>query len=277
MTRRDDGAGLSLVSVWEAGAESGSGVGARTAEGGAAAAAEGGAAADVEVDAEAVAGGGAPPAGRLRLRLANASGGSVALGRLCLTSQLHSRRPEATRGARRVALDGTFQAFEPDGDGAPADASLEDGAVWEIELSEPSFRPAHANDGPTSAWLERGDGSVVAVSVAPMRRIAAAGLARADGPTDGEAEPDDRDAGGRAPDVGGEVLVTGRADADAAPGLVPWPNDVRLAPGPSAAPRALTIAADDTSPLPAQAWLVERTRSMLFPEEPPRLPPPVVR
>ena len=125
--------------------------------------------------------------------------------------------------------------------------------MWAFETSDPSFRPAHANDGPTSAWVELVDGARLAVAVSPMRRAG---------------ERAATDAGAPGPAASGPAILDSAAPAPA-PAIVPWPNEVALAPGDAFAPDALVVAPGSPDALFEEALAVERTRAMLFPDEPP--------
>jgi len=71
-------------------------------------------------------------------------------------------RPTVTSNAKEVEALASRLVLRPD----PPD--LIDGvALWKIPDLRPLWSAAHANDGPSSAWLERADGTVIELDVVP--------------------------------------------------------------------------------------------------------------
>ena len=115
-------------------------------------------------------------AGTMRLRLVNTGRATVADFQLTFTSivPLDPAPPVCLVGRRSGC-----HVVAP-----PAATVLAPGAVWELTATC-GHRPAHANDGPASAYVTLGDGTIVIVRTGPARRVAvgqqAPGTYRPDG------------------------------------------------------------------------------------------------
>lgn len=120
-----------------------------------------------------------PPVGRghgtMRLRLVNAGREPLRDHVLVLTSVVQLTPPTWSPTRLRERTSGHHELAPPLG------AVLAPGAVWDLGPLACGHRPAHANDGPASAFVRLGDDSTRPVRVGVTARVTAP-VAKADAP-----------------------------------------------------------------------------------------------